>query len=172
MAPLLAYIAAKHGDLERARALAERARRDREETVKCYLSDEEWRVAALAPGPLGAFGKALMLELDLEALAPKEAPDQLKWRRRGEERLKRGEVELALADAERALAEDPADGSARLLRAQCLIDLDQIAAVGHDLDVCERLAPDRKADIDATRAKLEAKRGGTPPGDEEKKEGE
>ncbi|HVY62724.1 MAG TPA: hypothetical protein VHF22_13785, partial [Planctomycetota bacterium] len=146
----------------------ERARRDREETAKCYLADDEWRVVTSAPEPLRQFGQALMLQLDLRTVAPKAPPPELQWRKRGEERLARGESELALADAERALAEDPADGSARLLRAQCLLELDQVAAIGRDLEVCERLAPDRQADIDAAKEKLAAKGGAPEPADEDR----
>jgi Flp pilus assembly protein TadD len=157
--PLLAYLAALHGDLERARALEAEARKSFAIYARCFLALEPtWRAAAFARPPHDVLGRALVLEQDLAAVVPAEPSRSLVTRRRGEEQLQRGEIDAALALAERALWDDPADGSARLLKARCCIALGYRDAALHELEFVETLAPNRAADARAARALAEGLR--------------
>jgi hypothetical protein len=69
--------------------------------------------------------------------------------RRGEEKLARGDLDGALADAEQALADDLLDGSARLLRGRALALLGHAAAAKADFDLVPILAPNRVGDLPA-----------------------
>ncbi len=156
--PLLAYLAARHGDVERARALEALAREAQRRSARCWLAmDPCWRAAARAKPPYDVVGKALAMELDFASIFPAVPARTLALRRRGEERFARGEHELALADADRALGDDPADGYARLLRARCFLALGHLDAARADLAASEVLAPHRLADIEAVKRALEGK---------------
>jgi serine/threonine protein kinase/Flp pilus assembly protein TadD len=147
---LTAYLAAKAGDLDRARALAVLAREVREEHAKAFLAlDPCWRAAARAPGVGAEVARAITDDIDAASLAPAELAPSVVFRRRGEERFARGEVEGALADAARALAEDPLDGSAWLLHGRCLATLGQGEAARASLAFIDVLAPERVEDAAA-----------------------
>jgi tetratricopeptide (TPR) repeat protein len=157
--PLAAYLAARHGDLERAQAIAARAREERDERARCYLAFEPLFAAArFAKPPHERLGRALNLEEDLAGLVPADVPAPLARRRRGEDRFRRGEVELAFADAARTLDEDPADGAARFLRARCHVALGEPEVVRADLRIAEALAPNLAKEIEALRAELGKRR--------------
>jgi tetratricopeptide (TPR) repeat protein len=157
--PLAALHAARMGDLPRARALEARAKEVAVEYEKCWRAFTPlWRSAKLARPPGDVVGKAFCFELDLATQVPAEPPECHRLRARGEERFARGEHELALADASRALGEDPADGSARLLRARCLIRFGHLDQARADLTWVERMAPNRAEDLKRAQAEYDAAR--------------
>jgi hypothetical protein len=141
---LLAFLAARHGDRPRAEALWARARTARDMSARCYLGDEPvWRSARFAGTPHGALGRAAALEGDLDVAAPATT---LALRMKAEERLRAGtpaDLEGALSDVDRALADDPSDGDARLLRARCLARLGHPGAAREELAVVPLLSPHR-----------------------------
>jgi len=155
--PLAALHAARMGDRERAHALLARAREEQAAYAKCYLAQvPTWRAAKLAKKPFDIVGRAYCMEVDLDSVLPKEAPRALVLRRRGEERYARGEYELAISDAERALGDDPADGNARLLRGRCFVQLGHVDQGRADLRHVGRLAPNRAEDLAVAMKELEA----------------
>jgi len=158
---LLAWHAARKGDLARARGLALRTAAERVELAGVNIAlRPAWRALVKGPPAVATLGRAIMLEDRWEALVPTATPRALALRRRGEERFAKGELEGALSDAERALGDDPADGAARLLRARCFMAFEQPDAAKSDLGVADRLSPDRAADVAAARAELKRMKAG------------
>jgi serine/threonine protein kinase/Flp pilus assembly protein TadD len=140
--PLLAYLAARRGDQERARALVGQARLRYEENARCYLDlDPVTRSLAQAPPPRDVLGRAFVLEEDLTSLAAARRSQGSLLRERGTRLLARGDHEGALALARRALADDPTDGGARLLRGRCLRHFGFEEAATADLELVPALSP-------------------------------
>jgi tetratricopeptide (TPR) repeat protein len=156
--PLLAYRAALLGDRERARAVLERARAAQRKYERVLLALEPyWTPFARAPTPLDGPGRAVLLDLDIDRLAPAEPSSSVLYRREAESLLASNDPAGALAAASRALAEDPADGAALFARGRAFAALGHAAAARRDLAAVEVLAPEREAEA---RAALEALGGG------------
>src|SRR5688572_17964916 len=128
--------------------------------AKPYRAPEPvWGALRHAKAPYDILGKALFMEVDLAKVAPAKPGRSIELRKQAEEHLKRGEYQLALADAELAHVVDPADGTALFLRAECFAELGLPEAAPRDLETAELLAPHRRAEIAAARKALAAKAG-------------
>ena len=148
--PLLAYLAARRGEPDEARALETHARAGYAAYARCYLDlDPVNRSLVQAPPPRDVLGRAFVLEQDLTRITPSQPSAGARLRRRGEELFARGQAEPALAFAEQALADDPADGLARLLLARCLAKLGHVDAARDELAIVPGLAPDRAPEAEA-----------------------
>src|SRR5688572_7737281 len=138
---VLAYLAAKAGDLERARLLDAQAKKDRERYARCYYLPLVWgSLAGLRP-PHDQLGRAVTGNLDIQAVAPKEESETLRLRRRAEERLARGELDAAYGDIARVVSKYPADGFARRIQARCLDALGEAQAAADDRKLLPFILP-------------------------------
>jgi tetratricopeptide (TPR) repeat protein len=158
LASLLMYHAARTGDRERALALAAHLREARTTWARAFTSpDPCWRAATQAPGRAGEIARVVVEDVDVETLiAPEPAPSVVK-RRQGEALFAAGELDRALAAADEALADDPLDGGARLLRARVLAARGHVAAARTDLALVPALAPDRAAEAAAAVRAIEGR---------------
>ena len=85
------------------------------------------------------------------------AAPSVKLRKQGEALLAGGQIDRALAAAEEALADDPLDGGARLLRAKILARRGHFEAARTDLALVSTLAPDRAVEAEAESRAIEGR---------------
>jgi len=158
---LLVYFAARVGDLERARALDEQARRERKAHERAFLGlSPYWTAMTHAEGEAGTIARSITGELDIDAVAPKTPAASVLQRKRAEERFAKGEVEGAFADTGQAIADDPLDGAARLLNARCFIALGHPDAAAHTLELVDVLSPQLARDVEKLIGKKPKKKRG------------
>jgi len=161
---VLAYLAARRGDTETARALSEALHGD-----PGPLARRDLDVVALAlpgaDGALGTLGRAYTGALDLSTVAPRAVTESsARLRARGRDRLAAGDAQGALALAERALALDPADGEARLLAGKILLTLGGADPARHEFALVAAIAPELAALARRSAAEADAWRLATPSG--------
>ncbi len=153
--PLLAYLAATRGDTDEARALEAAARAELKAYAGCFLDFAlVTQIVGTAPGERGVLGRAALMREDLSGLSPAQPPPTVALRAQAQAALDGGDATAALALTERVLADEPADGLTRLLRARALIALGHPRAAARDLALVPRLAPTRAAEAAAFAAAL------------------